>query len=191
MKVLKTMYDRLGAQVHSPYATPLLAFLFFIEAIFFVPVDPLLILYCIEHRARAWYFATIATVASVAGGTLGYFIGLWCWNLIGQKMVLLLFSPTLFDQAVQYFKQYEIYAVLIAGFTPFPYKLITLGAGFCKLPLMPFLICSFIARGARFYLLAFIISIWGEQIKEYIDRYFNLFVLLFLAILLIVAWFLL
>lgn len=188
MIALKNVYDWMGKQVHSPYATPLLAFLFFLEAIFFLPVDPLLVLFCIEHKARAWYYATVATCASVAGGVCGYFIGLSIWETVGQKMIALFFSPEMFANAVELYKNYESWAVLIAGFTPIPYKLVTLTAGFCGLPLIPFIMYSFIARGARFYLVAFVISTWGEQIKEYIDRYFNILVALFLVIALGVVW---
>lgn len=180
MNALKSMYTWMGRQVHTPYATGVLASLFFIEAtIFFIPVDPLLILYCIEHRHRAWYYAFIATIASVIGGIFGYAIGYALWQTIGQLIVTYIISPLTFAKAVAWFRLYENAAVLIAGFTPVPYKAVTIGAGFCKLPLMPFIIYSCIARGARFFLLAGIIAYWGSQIKEYIDRYFNLFVILF------------
>jgi membrane protein YqaA with SNARE-associated domain len=190
MNAVKSWYHWMGRQVHTPYAIPMLIFMFFIEAtIFFIPVDPLLILYCIEHRAKGWYFAMIATVASVFGGLFGYLIGFALWQTIGKLMLAYIISPAAFAQVVQWFKQYEVAAVLIAGFTPVPYKAVTIGAGFCKLPLAPFLIYSFIARGARFFLLAAIIRVWGEQIKEYIDRYFNLFVLLFVGLVIGSIWF--
>jgi len=189
--MLRKIYNKLGGYVHSPYANPLLAFLFFLEAIFFIPVDPLLILYCIEHRKRAFYFAALATSASVLGGIAAYFIGYSIWETVGQKLVTMVISPEKFDHAVHQFKLYEIWAVLIGGFTPVPYKAITLAAGFCKLPLLPFILCSIIARGARFFLIAGIISIWGVQIKEYIDRYFNLLVVLFVIIVGFASWLLL
>ena len=182
---LKRLYDWFGRQVHSPYATPLLIFLFFIEAIFFVPVDPLLILYCIEDRTKAFYYATLATLASVAGGIAAYYIGYAIWESVGQWLVHALFTQEQFDHAVHQYKLYESWAVLIAGFTPLPYKVVTLTAGFCKLPLVPFVVYSFISRGARFFLEAGIIRIWGAQIKEYIDRYFNLLVILFTALVII------
>ena len=185
---LKKLYDWLGKQVHTPYATSILGALFFIEAIFFIPVDPLLILFCIENRKKALYYATVATLCSVAGGLGGYGIGYLIWEKIGTTMVALLFSPEKFTQALGYFREYEAWAVLIAGFTPFPYKLITLGAGFCKLPVLPFVFYSLLSRGARFYLIAFIIKMWGVHIKKYIDQYFDIFVGLFTVLLLIVLW---
>ncbi len=188
MNPLKKLYNWMGRQVHSPYATHLLAALFFVEAIFFVPVDPLLILYCLERRRLSWYYATIATCASVLGGIAAYGIGYAVWDLVGQRLVTFLFSPVQFAQAVSFYKNYESLAVLVAGFTPLPYKAITLSAGFCKLPLLPFTLCSCISRGARFFLLAGVIALWGDKIKVYIDRYFNLLVLLFTLLIIGTLW---
>lgn len=187
--MLKKMYDWLGKQVHSPYAVPLLAILFFVEAIFFFPVDPILMLYCMEYQKRSLYFALVATVASVLGGITGYFIGAALWSTIGQVLVLHILSQATFDHAVEQFKEHQHWAVLIGGFTPVPYKAVTLGAGFCKLPLVPFIINSFISRGARFFLIAGIISIWGAQMKKYIDRYFNILAVLFVVLVGLSMWF--
>jgi len=176
---IRELYDWMGEKIHSPYAVPFLAGAFFIEAIFFLPVDPLLILFCIEKRNKAWLYATVATVSSVAGGVVGYYLGYGVWNLIGQKIVALISTPQRFEALCIQYKLYQNWAVLVAGFTPLPYKLVTLTAGFCKLPLLPFIVCSFIARGARFYLVGGIIYLWGETIKEYIDRYFNVLVAIF------------
>lgn len=183
MKILRSMYDWMGKQVHSPHATSFLALLFFVESsVLFIPVDPFLMLYCVEHRNRSLYFASIATIASVVGGLFGYYIGYGLWEIVGKAIVNAIINPTTFARAVDSFNYYESLAVLIAGFTPVPYKAVTIGAGFCKLPLAPFIGYSLIARGARFFLLAGVIKIWGAQIKEYIDRYFNLLVLLFVGI---------
>lgn len=188
MLILKRMYYWCGQQVHTVYAVPLLAFLFFIEAIFFVPVDPLLILYCIEDRFQAFYFATVATLSSVAGGLMGYLIGYAIWESCGRALVGFVFSPETFQHALHQFERYESWAVLIAGFTPLPYKAVTLSAGFCKLPIIPFVIFSLLGRGARFFLIAASIRIWGQQIKEYIDRYFNILVLLFTVLVIGICW---
>lgn len=188
MLALKRMYYWCGQQVHTVYAVPLLAFLFFIEAIFFVPVDPLLILYCIEDRFQSFYFAAVATLSSVAGGLMGYFIGYAIWESCGKLLVSLLFSQESFSHAIHQYERYESWAVLIAGFTPLPYKAVTLSAGFCKLPLLPFVVFSLIGRGARFFLVAASIRIWGQQIKEYIDRYFNPLVLLFALVVVATCW---
>lgn len=186
--MLKRLYDWLGKQVHSPYAVPLLAVLFFVEAIFFIPVDPILMLYCMEYQKKSLYFAFVATIASVLGGITGYMIGALLWATVGQSLVSLILSQETFDHAVGQFNEHQNWAVLIAGFTPVPYKAVTLGAGFCKLPLIPFIINSLISRGARFFLIGAIISVWGKQMKVYIDRYFNILAVLFVILVALCMW---
>jgi membrane protein YqaA with SNARE-associated domain len=178
----------MGEKVDSYYATTWLSFLFFIEAFLFVPVDPLLILFCIQKNKRSLYYAIVATLSSVVGGLFGYIIGAAMWNSIGMKLVSWIISEQTFHNAVLKYKLYQNWAVLIAGFTPLPYKAITLSAGFCNLPLIPFLVFSLISRGARFFLIAGIIRIWGAQIKHFIDRYFNQLVILFTIIIILSFW---
>lgn len=186
MKILRNVYDWMGTKVHTAWADGWLALLFFIEASFFViPVDPLLILYCVEKRKKSWYFASLATVASVFGGLFGYLIGAVMWQSVGIKLVAWLISEATFNQVVAKYTLYQNWVVLVAGFTPVPYKAITVSAGFCKLPLIPFIIFSLIGRGARFFLIAGAIRLWGDSIKTFIDRYFNYLVVAFMIILLV------
>lgn len=181
--MLKRLYDWMGTKVHSQHAESFLAAMFFIEAIFFLPVDPLLILYCIENKHKVFWYATIATFSSVVGGIAAYTLGFAVWEAIGQKIVDLSISPVTFIHLCEQYKKYESTAVLVASFTPIPYKAVTLTAGFCKLSLLPFIFFSFIGRGARFYLVATVLHFWGPQVKTYIDRWFTILVLLFLVIL--------
>jgi len=185
--MLRRLYDWMGRQVYSPYAEPILCFLFYLEAIFFLPTDPMLIIYCIERQDKAYRYATIALIGSVLGGITGYLIGYFLWDYAGNailnnRLVQYVMSKETFDHACYLYKKYEISAILIAGFTPVPYKVATLTAGICKLPIIPFIFASIIARGSRFFMLAGMIKKFGTQIKEYIDRYFNLLVLLVLII---------
>lgn len=186
--MLKRIYDWLGSKVHSKYADPFLCVLFFLEALVLVPVDPILILYCLEHRKRALQYAAMATISSVIGGISGYFLGSFLWDMVGQQILnfkiisYILPQETFFYLKMQYHK-YAHWAILISGFTPIPYKAATLSAGFCKLPFLPFIFFSCIARGARFFLVAIIIRIWGSKIKLFIDRYFNILTIVFFALL--------
>lgn len=183
MKVIRQIYDWMGTKVHSPHGLTWLATLFFIEASFFVvPVDPLLILFCIEDNRRSFFYAAVATIASVTGGLFGYLIGAVLWEHIGTTLVTWLISEATFNNLVIKYKEHEALAVLIGGFTPIPYKAITISAGFCKLPIIPFVVYSTIARGARFFLVAGAIRYWGKTIKQYIDKYFNYLVILFIFI---------
>lgn len=187
MTWIRRVYDWMGSKVESPYADWWLAFMFFIESsVFFIPVDPLLILFCINNNKRSLYYAAIATVSSVLGGLFGYAIGAFMWHTVGTTLVTWLISESTFNAIVAKYKIYQNWAVLIAGFTPVPYKAVTISAGFCKLAILPFIFYSTIARGARFFLVAGAIRIWGAQIKGFIDRYFNHLVVLF-ALLVIVS----
>jgi membrane protein YqaA with SNARE-associated domain len=175
---LKRLYSWMGNCVYSPYADATLGILFFLESIFFLPTDPMLIVYCFERRNKAYWYATIATVASVLGGMTGYYLGYLLWEYFGQqilhnKLVNYVLSPELFNYLCTQYQQHECFAILMAAFTPIPYKAATLSAGFCKLSFIPFVICSVIGRGARFFLYAIIISTWGARMKVYIERYFG------------------
>jgi membrane protein YqaA with SNARE-associated domain len=175
---LKRLYAWMGNMVYSPYAERTLGILFFLESIFFLPTDPMLIVYCFTRPTKAFRYATIATIGSVLGGLAGYSIGLLLWNSFGNQIihnsiVNYVLSPELFYYLCAQYKKHECLAILIAAFTPIPYKAATLSAGFCKLSLMPFILCSIIGRGARFYLYAIIISTWGDRMKVHIERYFG------------------
>ncbi len=180
---IRRMYDWMGTFVYSPYGSWILGLLFFIEAIFFIPTDPILILFCVENRKKSLWYATIATVASVLGGVAAYFIGLCVWTTIGQPMVNFFASQATFDALCVQYRLYQNWAVLVAGFTPMvPYKLVTLTAGFCKLSLVPFIVCSFLARGARFYIVGIGAYFWGPRIKDFIDTHFNSLVVTFIVL---------
>lgn len=151
------LYQRLGRAVHGKYANHILVLLFMLEAVFFIPADPLLLIYCIERQDRSWLYATLATVASIFGGIVSYAIGAVLLHAIGPIVfnapIIRLIMP--YERLVclsQQFKgPYAWAALLLIGLTPFPYKAITLAAGFCKLSFIPFVVCISIVRGVRFY----------------------------------------
>src|SRR5665647_259645 len=130
MSSVKRVYNWMGTRVYSRYADVTLGVLFFLEAIFFIPTDPMLIMYCIERRDRAYYYATIATVCSVLGGLAGYYIGYTLWLTMGQQiihhpMVRYIMTPQTFNHLCELYKKYEALAILAAAFTPIPYKAAT------------------------------------------------------------------
>jgi len=185
--MLKKTYDWLGSKVHSRYADPFFCILFYLEAIVLIPVDPILILYCLENRKKSLQYAAMATFSSVLGGITGYLLGSFLWNMAGQQILHFKFVSYVLPQETFFYlkglyHKYATWAILISGFTPIPYKAATLSAGFCKLPLVPFILFSAIARASRFFLVAGLIKIWGVQIKGFIDKYFNLLAVLFVSI---------
>jgi len=190
--MLKRLYDWMGEKVHSPYATPFLSFLFFIEAIFFIPVDPILILYCLERPNKSLWYATVATISSVVGGITAYIIGFFLWKTVGPQIIhsrpiTYLISPETFAYLCEQYEQYAHWALLVLGITPLPYKAATLSAGFCRISFLPFVLFSAIARGARFFLIALLLKRWGTQIKKYIDRYFYLLVVLTVIVIIVIV----
>jgi len=189
--MIKKLYDWLGSKVHSKYADIFLCFLFYFEAIFLIPVDPILILFCLEKRNKAFIYATMATVFSILGGITAYFLGSFLWDTAGHqilnfKIVTYILPKETFFYLRSLYHKYATWAILIAGFTPIPYKAATFSAGFCKLPITGFIMFSLISRGTRFFLEAGIIHIWGDKIKIFIDRYFNLLTVVFILILMVI-----
>ena len=187
---LRRSYEWMGATIHSPFADYILGFLFYLEAIFFLPTDPILIVFCLERRERAVYYATVALIGSVLGGITSYLLGVFLWQTCGEAIihnhwVNYVMSAKNFHYLSAQYQKYEWWAILVAGFTPVPYKAATLAAGFCKLSFPPFVLCSIIARGARFYILALLCKIYGEEIKEWVQKYFNLILLLALVLIIL------
>ena len=181
---LRRLYDWMGTLVHRPFGIFILALFFFIEAIVILPAGPLLVLFCSERPKRSFFYAFVATIASVLGGIAAYHIGYYVWELAGQKIVSFVTTQQKFDYLCHQYQTHEAVAILVAGLTPLPYKVITLTAGFCRLSLIPFILCSLIIRSARLFLIATIMFTWGAHIKDHIDRYFNSLVALFIVLLL-------
>lgn len=189
----KRSYAWMGASIHSPYADYILCFLFYLEAIFFLPTDPILIVYCLERRDRAITYATIALIGSVLGGMTSYAIGALLWDMCGQQIIHNhwinhILTPQMFYRLAAQYQEHEWLAIFLAGFTPIPYKAATLAAGFCKISFAPFVVCSIIARGSRFYLLAIACKIWGERIKDSVQKYFNLILLFAVILIAFTVW---
>lgn len=193
LSTFRRTYDWMGSSINSVYAEYILCFLFYLEAIFFLPTDPILIVYCLERRDRALWYATIATFGSVLGGITSYAIGSILWNCMGEQIihnqyVNCILSADMFHTLSAKFQAHEWLAILVAGFTPIPYKAATLAAGFCKISLAPFIMASIIARGARFFLFAIVCKTYGERIKDSINKYFSLILLFAGIIIIITVW---
>jgi membrane protein YqaA with SNARE-associated domain len=185
---IKALYNWMQLSIHSPYADYILGFLFYIEAIFFLPTDPILIFYCVEKRDHAFRYAAIATICSVLGGLTGYALGAFLWDTVGEqiihnRLINYIITPGVFHELSARFKEYEWWAIITAGFTPIiPYKVTTLTAGFCKISPIPFIIGSLIARGTRFFCYAIGAHLFDTRIKKSIQQSFNIIVALFVFI---------
>ena len=144
----------------------------FAESSFFpIPPDVLLAPMVLANRRKAWWFALVTTVASVAGGVGGYLIGWLLYNAVGVTVVEFYNAEEELLQIKEWFSEYGAWAILIAGFTPLPYKLFTISAGLLNMMLLPFIVASLVGRGARFYLVAGLIYWGGESLEKFIQTY--------------------
>lgn len=186
MKLVRCLYDWVLSWAQTPYGVPALFVLAFVEACFFpVPPDVLLIALCLSIPERAYRYALMACVGSVFGGVVGYLIGLSLWGSLSPYFFQYVpgFSPEHFNYVRELFVRYDFWTVFAAGFTPIPYKVFTIASGVFKIDFPVFVVASFISRGLRFVLVAWLLHRFGVIAKEFIDKYFNLLTMLFLFLL--------
>jgi membrane protein YqaA with SNARE-associated domain len=188
--IFQRLYDSvLGWSAH-PRAAPILSALSFAESSFFpIPPDVMLAPMCLARPQRAWFFAGLCTVSSVLGGMLGYLIGLLAFHWIEPWLMGSSYAGA-FTAAVESFERYGAVYVLLAGFTPIPYKVFTIGAGVVGMPVLPFLLGSTGGRGARFFLVAGLIRLLGEKgarrLRAWVDAIG--WSVLALAVVVMLAW---
>ena len=184
MKIFRKLYDWTLEKASKKGASWFLSIVSFAESSFFpIPPDIILIPMVIAKRTKAFFFATMCTLSSVFGGILGYFIGYLLFNSIGIFLVNFYNLEESVEQFKNYYALYGAWVVIIAGFTPFPFKVITIASGLFQLNIIIFIVCSFISRGARFYLIAALFYFFGEKFKDLIDKYFNYLTILFFILL--------
>lgn len=186
MKLVRKLYDWVLHWAETPYGGPALFLLALVESsVFPIPPDVLLIALCISMPTRAWRFALLASVGSVVGGLIGYSIGWGAWPLVNSFFFSYIpgFTPDVFARVQDLFKEYDFWVVFTAGFTPIPYKVITIGSGVFKINLLIFMIASLISRSLRFFLVAWLLHRYGPTMREFIDRYFNLLSIVFVVLL--------
>ena len=149
---------------------PLFLFLVsFSESSFFlVPPDVLLAPMCLANRKKSFHFAVLTTVASVMGGLLGYLIGSFAFNLI--EPFIMSHYGNAYQTTIEWFDVYGFWAILVAGFTPIPYKVFTIAAGVAHMAVIPFIAGSVIGRGARFFLVATLIYLFGDKVDSLIKK---------------------
>ncbi len=186
MKWVRNLYDWVLSWAETPYGSVALFFLALAEASFFpIPPDVLLLPLCVGKRARALRFAAICTAGSVIGGAIGYAIGWGAWGAVDQLFYSYVpgFSEDKFTMVGGLYDQYNFWIVFVAAFTPIPYKVITIAAGVFQISFPMFMVASLVGRGARFFLVAGMLYFFGEPIRGFIDRWFNLLVVAFTILL--------
>lgn len=173
--MLRRLYEWTMAKAAHPHAEWWLAAFAFVEASFFpIPPHPLLGLMCLAEPKKAIRFAVIATLASVAGGMLGYAIGYFVYDAVGTQMLALLGLTESFPKAACYLREYGAEIIMIKGATPIPFKLLTITAGFIAMPLLPFIMASIVSRSISFMIVGVLFRLFGAPIKAFIDKYLGL-----------------
>ena len=164
-----------------------LGFLSFIESIFFpIPPDLMLVPMILADRKKTIFLVKITTIFSVIGGIFGYFIGLYLWDVLSPHIFNLLPSFN------EYFREFKIkfneigwLIIILGGFTPFPFKVITISCGIMQVNLLLFVLFSFLSRGLRFALIGFLMFKFGSSIKKIIEEYLMIFTILLLSLIII------
>ena len=182
--MIKRMYDWTVSMSGHPRSLWVLAFVAFIESSFFpIPPDLLLIPLILAAPTRAFGIALIAVVASVAGGVFGYFIGAFAFEAIGQPILASLGKIDYISGFNQKFNEYGLWAVLIAGVTPFPFKVITIMSGWTSMPFGVFVFSSLVARSLRFFAVATLLYYFGAPIRNFIEKRLGLVFTVFIFVL--------
>jgi len=184
--MLRRAYDWCVAAADKPHALWLMGLVSFAESSFFpVPPDVMLIPMSLARPKRAWTYATLCTLTSVAGGVLGYGIGALLYDSVGHWLISLYGLGDKVEAFREGYAQWGSLIILLKGVTPIPYKLVTITSGFAGYNLGLFVVLSFVSRGMRFYLAAFLLSRYGDTARAIIERRLGLWFTLGVAILLV------
>src|SRR3954464_2569018 len=175
--MLKRSYEWFIAAADKPYALWILAAVSFAESSFF-PVRPGIMRppVSLARPKRAWWFATICTVASVAGGVVGYAIGALLYDSVGQWLINLYGLSDKVEAFRASYAEWGAVIILVKGLTPIPYKLVTITSGFAGYNIWLFILCSIVARGGRFFVVAVLLNRYGDVIRAELEKRLGLWV---------------
>jgi len=184
--MLRRLYDWCIASAGKPYATWLMGAVSFVESSFFpVPPDAMLIPMSLARPDRAFFYASVCTLTSVAGGVLGYLIGAWLYDSVGLWLIQLYGYGSKVDAFREAYAHWGGWIILLKGVTPIPYKIVTIASGFAGYNLAMFVLLSLVARGMRFYLVAFLLNRYGVQARAIIEERLGFWVTVSLIVLVV------
>ena len=176
----------LAESQHAPWALGVIAFA---ESSFFpVPPDAILIPMSLARPKRAWGYALICTLGSVAGALLGYAIGAFLYETVGKWLINLYGYGARIDQLRALYAQWGWAVILFKGLTPIPFKIVTITSGLLAYSLPLFVLLSFVTRGARFFLIAVLLKHYGEPVNALLDKYFGWFLAILAAAIVVGFW---
>ncbi|HEY4255268.1 MAG TPA: VTT domain-containing protein [Chlamydiales bacterium] len=179
MKSQTTKLYHWATEKASSSKAPLwIGLLFALEIVLFIPLDAILLFFCLQAPRKTFLYVSIAAFASVFSATIGYLLGHLLWDLISSYVVPYLVSTAAFDRLTSHFQIYEEWAVFFGALLPFPLKALTLVAGVFHLKFLPFLSAILTARLLRFSIIGAAALIGGEKVKQFVDRHFHRIILL-------------
>jgi membrane protein YqaA with SNARE-associated domain len=169
--MLRRFYHSVLALAASRHAPWWLAVISFAESsVFPIPPDALLIPMCLARPDRAWRLAAICTLASVAGGAFGYYIGYALFEVLATPVIHFYHYEAAFERFKATYDQYGLWVILVKGFTPIPYKIVTIASGAAHFDFTVFMLASLATRGARFFLVAGLLRFYGTPMRDFIER---------------------
>ena len=161
----------------------------FTEASFFIiPPDVFLLAILVNNGIKWVHYAWITTISSVLGGLLGYVFGFFFFDLVGEFLINTYNLQSQMETVSVLFQDNAFWAIFISAFTPIPFKVFTISAGFFHINILTFLIASFIGRGMRFFAVGYLVKLFGKQMAHYTFKYFNYITLLILALILLILF---
>ncbi len=169
MSIFSSLYDNVLCWSKHSHAPRYLAAVSFAESSFFpIPVAVMLLPMTFAQPKQSWKLATITLIFSVLGGMFGYLLGAMAYDLVEP---IIKGHQSAFDTTQNWFAQYGVWVVIVAGFSPIPYKIFTISSGLLHLAIIPFIIASIIGRASQFYLIAFLVSTFGAKMEPKIRQY--------------------
>lgn len=186
MKYLRRLYDWVLGWADTPYGGLALVLIAFAESSFFpIPPDVLLIALCLGSREKWLRFAVLCSAASIVGGMVGYAIGWGIWSTVDSYFFTYVpgFTTAQFSLVRDLYEKYNFWIVFVAAFTPIPYKVITVTAGVFGVNFFLFMIATIVGRSARFFLVSALLYKFGEPVRDFIDRRFNVVTIVFAVLL--------
>jgi membrane protein YqaA with SNARE-associated domain len=182
--MLRRLYDWCIAAAGKPYAAWIMGAVSFVESSFFpLPPDLMLIPLCLARPDKAYFYAALCTLTSVAGGILGYVIGAALYDTVGHWLIQLYGYGDKVEAFREAYAQWGAWIILLKGLTPIPYKIVTITSGFAGYNILLFVLFSFIARGMRFFAVAFLLRRYGPQAREMLEKRLGMWVTIGAAVL--------
>lgn len=183
--IVRRLYNWVLSWAETPYGTPALFVISFIESSFFpIPPDVLQIALSVARPKRAFFYAAVSVVASVLGGIFGWWIGLTLWDSVSSFFFEYVpgFTPDNYKLVEAKYNEHAFLAIFTAAFTPIPYKVFTIASGVFDVALSTVIFASILGRGGRFFLVASAIFFFGPTVKTWLEKYFELATLVLLVV---------